>query len=157
MDYADIRIVDFPATRVAVLRHRGDPALVDRTVERFVAWRRANGLPPSVSATFNIVHGGPDTTAPEDYLLDLCAATGHPIAPNEQGVTEGLIPAGRCAVLRHRGGEDGLGAAVAALCIGWLAASGERRADRPLFMQRVAFPPAVPPDRMVTDIFLPLR
>ena len=94
-----VRIVDFPATPVAVMEHRGDPALIGDTLRRFIAWRKAAGLGPRTSATFNIFHSAPD--AVETYRLDLCAATGRAVEPNGDGVIEGVIPAGRCAVLRQ--------------------------------------------------------
>jgi DNA gyrase inhibitor GyrI len=49
-------IVMFPGTRMAMLQHRGDPASMDDSVRRFVAWRRAAHLPPHlpphVAATY---------------------------------------------------------------------------------------------------------
>ena len=48
------------------------------------------------AGTFNIIHNDPDETPPEEFRFDLCAATDRPIAPNDAGVVEFLIPAGRC-------------------------------------------------------------
>ena len=48
---ADIRILDFPATPVALLEHRGDPARIGDTIRRFIAWRRGAGLSPDRSAS----------------------------------------------------------------------------------------------------------
>ena len=71
--------------------------------------------PPRVSATFNILYDDPETTPPEAFRLDLCAATDREVAPNDAGVIVKRIPAGRCAVLRHIGPEDGLAAVEAAM------------------------------------------
>ena len=152
-----VRIVDFPNTRVAVLTHRGDPALIGDTLRRFIAWRRAAGLPPQASATFNIFHCDPDETPPEDYRLDICAATDRPIAANGAGVIEAVIPAGRCAIFRRTGSSDDLRAAARFLYGEWLPASGHEPRDFPLFAQRVRFFPEVPEHEAVTDVFLPLR
>jgi AraC family transcriptional regulator len=152
-----VRIVAVAETPVAVLTHRGDPALIGDTVRRFIAWRRRAGLPPRISATFNILHGDPETTPAADFRLDLCAATAGPVAPNEEGVTAGVIPGGRCAVLRHTGGEDGLGEAIAWLVGAWLPQSGEALRDFPLYCRRVSVFPDVPEHEAVTDIHLPLR
>ena len=43
---SDVRIVDFPATRVGSLLHRGDPRGLGGTIRRFIEWRRENRLPP---------------------------------------------------------------------------------------------------------------
>ena len=51
----DVVIVEFAATRVAVFAHRGDPALIGTSMQKFIAWRKQSGLPPKVSATFNIL------------------------------------------------------------------------------------------------------
>src|SRR5581483_10956398 len=140
---AAVRIVTVAPTRVAMLVHCGDPAGLDASIARFVAWRRAAGLLPHNSATFNILYGDPRTTPPAAFRTDLCVATDGAIAPNDAGIVAGLIPGGRCAVLRHVGSDDGLPDALRQLVADWLPRSGERRRDQPLYCQRVAFPPAV--------------
>jgi AraC family transcriptional regulator len=42
----DVTIRDVPATPVAIMEHRGDPATLGATIQRFIAWRRAAGLHP---------------------------------------------------------------------------------------------------------------
>jgi AraC family transcriptional regulator len=153
----NVEIVDFPATRVAVLEHRGDPRRIGDTIRRFIAWRRQNGLPPQTSATFNLLYGDPAATAPEEFRLDLCAGITRPVAENAEGVVERAIPAGRCARLRHVGSDDTFGETFSFLYATWLPASGEEPRDFPLFLQRVRFFPDVPEHEAVTDVFLPLK
>ncbi|MFO0728526.1 MAG: AraC family transcriptional regulator [Myxococcota bacterium] len=153
----DVRIIDFEETPVALLEHRGPPEGLEETIQRFIGWRRANRLAPSKSATFNLVYDDPATTPPEAFRFDLAAACAHPIADNSAGVKAASIPAGRCAVLRHQGSDDGLGAAFQFLYGRWLPESGEEPRDFPTFMQRVRFFPDVPEAEAITDIFLPLR
>jgi AraC family transcriptional regulator len=152
----DVSIVEFPATRVAVFEHRGDPASIGLSVQRFIAWRKQAGLPPTVSATFNILHGNPDTTPPADYRMDLCAGTDRPIAPNGAGVVAGLIPACRCATLRVVGPSHALRSGLLFLHHDWLPGSGETIGRFPLFVQRVTLLPDVPKNETTTDVFLPL-
>jgi AraC family transcriptional regulator len=151
-----VRVVSFPATRVGMLEHRGDVVRLGESIRLFIEWRKANGLAPRVSATYNIAWNDPDQTPPEDFRFGLCAATDKPIGPNPAGVREMMIPAGRCAVLRHRGSDDHLGESIRHLYATWLPASGAETRDFPLFMQRVAFFPDVPDSEAVTDIYLPL-
>ena len=99
----------------------------------------------------------PAQTPPEQFRLDLCAATSRPVAANELGVIEKVIPGGRCAVLRHTGSDDTLGAAIHFLYSSWLPASGEEPRDFPLYLQRVTFFPDVPEHEAISDLFLPLR
>jgi AraC family transcriptional regulator len=152
-----VRIVEVKDTQVAVLVHRGDPALIGDSVRRFIGWRKQVGLHPRSSATFNIFYDGPADAPPEAFRLDLCAATERDVAPNSAGVVAKVIPGGRCAVLRHVGSDDGLGAALAFLYAEWLPQSGEEPRDFPLYCQRVTFFPDVPENEAITDIFLPLR
>lgn len=154
---AQIKLVDFPATPVAVMEHRGDPTLIGDTIRRFIAWRKREGLPPSRSATFNLLYVDPDQCQADEYRLDICAGTDKTIEPNGDGVTAGLIPQGRCAVLRVTGASEDLRPAVSYLYGQWLPRSGEEARDFPLFVQRVKFFPEVAEHEAVTDIFLPLN
>jgi AraC family transcriptional regulator len=152
----DVTIVDFPATPVALLAHRGDPARLGDTIRRFIAWRKTTGLRPPASATYTIFHSDPRTTPPQDYRLDLCAGTVQPTADPAHGIEAGSIPAGRCAMLRVTGNADDLEPAALCLYRDWLPSSGEAPGAFPLFAQRVAFFPDVPEHAAVTDLYLPL-
>ncbi|RYG73415.1 helix-turn-helix domain-containing protein [bacterium] len=152
-----VRIIDFPATQVAVLEHHGDPRQLGETIRRFIAWRKSEGLSPKVSATFNILHNDPENVAPEEYRLDLCVTTSRAITPNEYRIKSGQIEGGRCAVLRLQGSSDNLRPAVSFLYSDWLPNSGEELRDFPVFVQRVSFFPDVLEHEAITDIFLPLR
>lgn len=152
-----VSIVSFPATPVAVLEHRGDPTRIGDSIRRFIAWRRQHRLPPQVSATFNLAYDDPESVAPEDYRMDLCAATDMAVLPNELGVMSKTIPAGRCALLRHVGSDDTLRDSVLYLYSQWLPQSGEELREFPLYFQRVTFFPDVPEHEAITDVFLPLK
>ena len=152
----EVRILDFPATRVAVLEHRGDPQHIGDSVRRFIEWRRQSALPPRLSATFNVFYDDPSEVPPAEFRMDLCAATEREIADNAHGVIAKMLPGGRCAVLRHIGSDDTLGEAIRYLYASWLPQSGEELRDFPLYLQRIRFFPDVPEHEAVTDIFLPL-
>ncbi|WP_367026389.1 AraC family transcriptional regulator [Methylococcus sp. ANG] len=152
-----IRIIDFDDTRVAVFEHRGDPSLIGDSIRSFIAWRRQNGLPPRISATFNILYDDPAVVAPRDFRMDLCAATEREVAENEFGVVAKTIPGGRCAVLRYVGSDDTLAETVRYLYSEWLPQSGEALRDFPVYLQRIELFPDVAESEAVTDVFLPLR
>ena len=153
----EVRVVDFAATRVATLEHRGDPEALETSVQKFIAWRRENGLPPTLSATFNILYDKLPESDAAEFRFDLCAATDQEIADNDFGVVAKTIPGGKCAVLRHVGSEARLAETLYCLYAQWLPDSGEELRDFPVFFQRVSFFPEVPADRAVTDVFLPLK
>lgn len=151
-----VRIIELPATAVAVMEHRGAPDRLGDTIRRFIAWRKAAGLPPRTSATFTVFHN-PEPAQPADFHIDLCAATDRTLPPGPAGVKPGVIPGGRCAVLRVVGASQDLGPAAAFLYRGWLPGSGEETRDHPLYCQRLSFFPDVPDHEAVTDLFLPIR
>lgn len=153
---AAVEIVEFPELPVARLDHQGPPGNLGQTLGKFIQWRRENRLPPSISRTFNLIFDDPLTADPAGFRFGLCAATSKPVAPNEFGIFNDTIPGGRCARLCHTGSDAGLEPLVRHLYGDWLAASGERVRDFPLFFERVSFFPDVPQSQAVTYIFLPL-
>lgn len=152
-----VAVIDFKSTRVAVLEHRGDPALLSDSIRKFIAWRKEMNLPPTIHATFNILYVDPLTTPPEDYRIDICVATDKAIAPNDAGMVEKIIPGGACAKMRHVGSSDGLRDSISFLYREWLPESGREPRDYPLYCQRLSFFPAVAEHEAITDIFLPLK
>ena len=153
----DVMIRDVPATRVAIMEHRGDPATLGATIRRFIAWRQAAGLPPRVSPTFNVWRSEPRPASPADYSVDLCAGTDRPVETLGDDVRVGEIPGGRCAVLRVVGNTDNLEPAALFLYRDWLPASGEETRDFPLYCQRLSFFPEVPEHEAVAELYLPLK
>lgn len=153
----EVRTVNFEDTKVAALEYRGDTRSIGIAIRAFIDWRRQNALSPRVSATFNIVHHHPAGREEGDCHYELCASTDRGVPENSLGVVEKVIPAGRCALLRHVGADDQLEELVSYLYSEWLPQSGEELRDFPLYFQRVRFFPDVPEHEAVTDIFLPLK
>ena len=96
----EVRIVEFPETRVAAVEHRGPPLLEQETAARLIAWRIANRLAPGEHASYGVHYTDPSAVAPEDHRVDFCVAYAPEVEPNPQGVVSRTIPAGRCAVAR---------------------------------------------------------
>lgn len=153
----DVRIDDVPDIAVAVMEHRGPPSTIHASIQRFIAWRKANRLGPRVSATYNVFHNDPRTAAPAEYRLDFCAVVTREFDAYDAEMQPGLIPGGRCAILRVTGQADNLEPAALYLYREWLPESGEELRDFPIFCQRVSFFPDVPEHEAVTDLFLPLK
>ncbi|RDS85796.1 hypothetical protein DWU99_00530 [Dyella psychrodurans] len=149
--------MDVEETKIAVLEHRGDPNHLGDSIRTFIAWRKQNHLHPSRYATFNILYDDPEEVAAGEYRFDLCVAVDRDIEPNAFGIVGKIIPAGRCAVLRHIGSDDTLRQSISYLYAKWLPQSGEEPRNFPLYLQRVRFFPDVAEHEAVTDIFLPLK
>lgn len=156
LEFSEIRVIEFPETNIAELIHEGDPILLSRTVGHFIKWRRENSLPPAKSATFNILYDDPEDCDAKNYRFGVACEIRRPVEENGIGVAGHTIPAGRCAVIRHRGSLDHAGAKIRALYADWLPNSGEELRDSPLFVQRLSLYPDVPEQDAEADIFLPL-
>jgi len=155
---ADVTIREMEPVPVAILEHRGDRAGLGETIQRFIAWRKAAGLSPENSATFNIFRSERTPADPADYAMDLCVGTDRPIAPDDADMKPGTIPGGRCAVLRVFHDTHNLEPAALYLYRDWLPASGEEARDFPLYCRRhLAFFPDAPVHDVVVELFLPLK
>lgn len=155
--YDDVTIREVPGTPVAIMEHRGDPATLGATIQRFIAWRKATGLPPKTNTTFNVWRSERRPASPADYSVDLCVGTVRPISANDEPIKAGEIPGGRCAVLRVVGHTDNLEPAALYLYREWLPASGEETREFPIYCQRLSFFPEVPEHETVAELFLPLK
>ncbi|WP_027532374.1 GyrI-like domain-containing protein [Bradyrhizobium sp. WSM3983] len=153
----DVTIRDVHPTRVAIMEHRGSPEALGDTIRRFIAWRRAAGLHPRTSPTFNVWHSEGRPAQQDEYSIDLCVGTDQPIEANGEQIKAGEIPGGRCAVLRVVGFTDNLEPAALYLYRDWLPASGEEARDFPIYCQRLSLFPEVPEHEAVADVFLPLK
>ncbi|MBH3388103.1 AraC family transcriptional regulator [Pseudomonas putida] len=153
-----IRIVEFAETRVAALEHRGPPSLVGESVARFRQWRINSGQSSVASSrTFGIPYDNPDTTPPHAFRFAVCGEMNEAVQPNEFGVHERVIPAGRCAVFRHSGSPDYIGETIYPLYRDWLPLSNEELRDHPLFFQYLSVYPETPLEQWETDIYVPLK
>jgi AraC family transcriptional regulator len=152
-----VQIVDFFATRVAALEHCGQIGLVNESVRKFIDWRMQSGQSPVLSSrTFGIPRSNPDTTPADGFRFDICGEIDEPVAPNDYGVRELVIPGGRCAVVRHAGSTDHIGETIYPIYRDWLPASGEELRDQPLFFHYLSVYPDTPQDQWQTDIYIPL-
>ncbi len=153
-----VEIVNFTETRIALLKHRASPALINNTVSTFIAWRKESGLSPQQSSnTYGLAYDDPKTTEPEKFRFDLCASVNSEVPANPQGITTSTIPGGRCARTRHHGPHEGMSAAVCALYHEWLPESNEALRDFPCFFHYLNLFPAVDEHELITDIYLPLK
>ncbi|MGJ5205380.1 AraC family transcriptional regulator [Bradyrhizobium sp. HKCCYLR20261] len=153
----DVTIRDVPTTPVAIVEHRGDPATLGASIQRFIAWRKAAGLHPKTHPTFTVWRSERRTASPADYSVDLCVGTDRPIMAHGFDIKAGEIPGGRCAVLRVIGNTHNLEPAALYLYRDWLPASGEETRDFPIYCQRLNLFPEVAEHETVADLFLPLK
>ncbi len=152
-----VTLRDVAPTRVAILEHHGDARTLDASVQRFIAWRKAAGLPPRTNPTFNVWHSEASPADPADYRMDLCVgvAEHQQVDRAEETIKLGEIPGGRCAVLRVTGDTRNLEPAALYLYRDWLPASGEEMRDFPIYCQRFFLDQ--PEQGAAAELFLPLK
>ena len=152
----EVRIVEFPETRVAVVEHRGPPQLEYETSKKLIAWRIENHLSPANHRTYGVHYTDSYTVAPSDHRVDFCVSYDSPVQPNSQGIVSKVIPANRCALARHLGSRSHNSAAVF-LYREWLPLSGELLGSYPVIYHYVNVGPQVQEHEMITDVYLPLK
>lgn len=154
----DVKIVDFAETPIAVLAHQGAPEKINHSAQVFIEWRKQTGLSPvKTSRTFGIAYHDPETTEPEQFRFDICGEVNAPVPENPQGVVNGVIQGGRCAMALHLGSHDRMGDTIYPLYREWLPQSGEKLRDFPLFFRYVNLMPEVAEHELVTEVYLPLQ
>ncbi|MBT0964104.1 AraC family transcriptional regulator [Denitromonas iodatirespirans] len=154
----NVKIVNFEDTPIALVEHRGDPKRVLETAAKFIAWRKATGRSPvKTSMTFGIPHSDPKTTEPDDFRFDIAGSIEGDVPANDYGVKSGLIPGGRCAVVRHTGSHDRIDESIYPLYRDWLPQSGETLRDFPCFFHYLNLIHEVDECELLTDIYLPVE
>jgi len=152
----EVRIVDFPETRVAVAEHRGPPQLEHETSKKLIAWRIENRLSPANHKTYGVHYTDSNSVPPSDHRVDFCITYALEVQPNSYSIVNKVIPACRCALARHLGSRSHNSAAVY-LCREWLPRSGESLGAFPVIFHYVNVGPNVQEHEMITDVYLPLK
>ena len=129
----DVTILQFPATRVAYLRHvgpYGSPA-ISQTWLRFSAWAAQRGLFQPDRRVLGAAQDRPPFTAPEQCRYDCCVEVDAAFQP-EADVAVQVLPGGPYACVRYSGaGIAALHQAWSRLVREWLPASGRQATDGP--------------------------
>jgi AraC family transcriptional regulator len=153
-----VRIVNVDPVTVAVMEHRGAAALLNDSVQRFIAWRKESGLSPIASSqTYGVAYDDPATTPDKDFRFDICGSVPTPVPPNRHGIVTKSIPGGRCAVVRHEGSPDHIAGSIYHLYRNWLPHSGEEPRNFPVYFHYLNLKTDTPEHELLTDVHLPLK
>lgn len=153
-----VNILDFKKTQVAVLEHRGDPELLNDSVQKFIQWRKESGLSPIGSSnSYGLVYDDPNNTEPDNFRYDICGSVISEVPANTHNIINKTIPAGKCAVLRHTGSHDLMPSKIYDLYGKWLPESKEELRDFPMFFHYINLLPEVAESELITDIYIPLK
>ncbi|WP_319557862.1 AraC family transcriptional regulator [Thiomicrorhabdus sp.] len=152
-----VEVIDFPEIKIAVFEHSGSPLVLNDSIAQFIDWRKNSGLSPiKTSRTFGVPFNDPNMVEPEAFCFDICGEVKQTVPENPQGVINKVIPAGRCAKIRHIGSRDHLDDKIYYLYREWLGENDESTRDFPVFFEYLNFFPEVAEHEQITDIYLPL-
>lgn len=153
----DIEIVQFPLTRIAVIEHFGAPELEENSVNRLIAWRKEQGFFDTKKyRSYGIHYTNPNQVASEQHHVDFAISVDAPIETNSYGVINKIIPALRCAKARDIGSRAN-NKAIIYLLENWLPQSGEQLGNFPPIFHYINVDPTVSEEKMITDVYLPLK
>jgi len=154
----NVTIKNLPARRLAVVEHRGDHNKISESVNKLVAWAKAQpmDLRPKPGEAFAFVYDDPKITAPEDFRQDFAITVPEDLKL-EGVVIEKRLPAGRYAVVMHKGSRDTIGEKVYALYQDWLPSSNEELGDLPCLFAFYNFDNEVAETELLTECWLLLK
>ena len=151
-----VDILDQPARRLAAVSHRGPYLEIGAAFDKISAILAARGEGGKGRTMAGIFYDDPSQT-PETELRSHAAVEVEPDFPIDAPMEEVRLPAGRHAVMQYTGPYSGLSAAYDQLYCDWLPGSGEEPADSPVFEVYRNTPMDTEPDKLRTDLMLPLK
>lgn len=150
-----VEIVSTQPLRLMAIRNVGAYAELNQVYERlFAAVFSRIGL-DMLRGIWGVWHQDPRFANEADLVFDCAIDVGDTFAPGgEVSVLD--VAGGRCARLRHIGSYDVLHESIDRL-YAQIIHSGDRIADRPLYVNYVDDPESRPEPDLRTDIYLPLE
>ena len=149
-------IIDQPAMRVAVVRHRGPYHRIGEAFSKLGEIAGPAGLFGPNAKMIGVYYDDPETT-PEAELRSDAGITISESAKIPQGLSEVRIPAGRMARATHIGGYEGLNESWARLTGEWLEQSGQRLGDGVSYEIYLNTPMDTPKEKLRTELYIPLQ
>lgn len=150
-----VQIRNLHAVRMAALPHRGAYNKVGAAFQELSGLIEARALWPEVEGCAMVSYDNPRVT-PEADLRSHAAFLVSEAFPIAAPIEELRYPAGRYAVLLHRGPYDGLPEAYRVLGEEWYPSSGESHIRRPPYELYLNDPNEVAAADLLTEIRLPL-
>ncbi len=154
-----VEIREIEKRRLAVVEHRGDPKMVGDSVNKLVTWAKAQAvsLKPKAGEAFGFAYDDPHTTQPSEFRLDLGIKIPENLKLEEGVVVEKYIPAGRYAVVMHKGTRNNIGDTIYPMYREWLPNSGEQLGDLPCIFCYYNFDHEVAETALLTECWFLLK
>jgi AraC family transcriptional regulator len=154
----NVMIKELPARRLAVIEHYGDPKKVGESVSKLIAWAKAQpvNLKPKPGEAFGFGYCDPKEVPAEEFRFDL-AITVPQTLNLDVTVIEKQLPAGRYAVISHKGSRDKISEKIYWLYRDWLPESKELLGDLPCVFCYYNFDHEVAETALITEVWLLLK
>ena len=154
----NVSIKNLQGRRLAVLEHRGDPKKVGESVNKLISWAKAQtiNLKPKAGDAFGFAYDDPETTAPEEFRFDLAITVPENLKLTGE-IIEKRLPAGRYAVVMHKGSRSTISDTIYGLYRDWLPKSGENLGDLPCIFCYYNFDHEVAETELLTECWLLLK
>lgn len=150
-----VELKSLPDLRVAAVRHIGPYNEISAAFERLGQIASGGGIFGPSAEMLAIYHDDPESTPVAELRSD-AALTVPKDRELPTGLTEIHIPAARYAVATHVGPYIGLGEAWARLMGRWVPENGHRIAEGPSFEIYRNTPMDTPPEKLLTEIYVPV-
>lgn len=154
----NVTIKEIAARRLAVIEHYGDPKKVGESVSKLIAWAKAQpmDLKPKPGEAFGFAYCDPKEVPAEEFRHDLAITIPQALELNGE-VVEKQLPAGRYAVVFHKGSRDNISEKIYWLYREWLPASKEELGDLPCIFCYYNFDHEVAETELRTEVWLLLK
>lgn len=120
----NVEIKTMPSRRIAVVEHRGSPQTLGDSIKQLMNWTTSKAITLKAGDAFGIAYDDPELTNPSLFRFDLGVRV--PDSMQLEGaVVEKRLPAGRYAVVMHKGSRENISETVHALYRDWLPQSQE--------------------------------
>ncbi len=156
----EVQQLNLPLLRVAFVNHVGDYWSVGTAWQRVITWAEGQGLQTDSLRLFGLPYDDPAVTPvgkrrydacivlPDDFLADRHAS--------DPAVRLKTIGGGAWAVMTHSGPYQRLEESYARLFAAWLPQSGCETRDEPCLEEYLNTIATTPPDKLLTNIYLPI-
>ncbi len=142
--------------RVVFMRHVGPYDQVGDTWSRLFGWAFPRGLAGPQTIPIGVLYDDPDVTPPERLRYDACLPVDRLLEP-EGAIALQQIAGGDYAVTQHVGPYQQCSQTYARLFGEWLPQSGREVRSAPSLEFYRNSPLNTPPEKLITDIYIPLE
>ena len=150
----DVRIETVGPIHVARIRHVGPYTEVGACFERLFRWAASIGAPTGRVLTLS--WDDPERVPADRQRTDACVELRTAEEPLP-GIVLGSVGGGRYAIYRLVGASAGIAKAYGRLLGEWLPGSGESMEEGPCMEIYRTSQGDTPPEKLVTDLCVPLR